>query len=687
MPAAQGRPADDDRYHGLAGRSNTRTDPNQRLLVGALLGFLGFGIAVHVGAILFGGDGLFYELANSWLYYALLVASASACLLRAVVVARDRLAWALIGLGIASWAAGELTWVLIFAEQAKPPYPSLSDLLYLTMYPLIAVGVLVLAVSGSRRLRGAVLLDGAIAGLGAAAIGAALLGPALSGYSSRDPAAAIVDAAYPLGDMVIVGGAAAGAVILGWRRDMALLALGLVAMAVADTAYLYAEATTGYVEGSIYDSAWVLAAALIAFAAWQPRTEAEAPSIDGRAMLLPSVAALAAIALLVADHFNRVPAVAVVLAAATLVLAVAHLALAFTENTGLLAAARSDALTDALTGLGNRRRLVTDLERATTEAAEGRRYLLAIFDLDGFKAYNDTFGHGAGDLVLRRLGTALDAAVPRPSRAYRLGGDEFCVLAPLEGATKPDSIIAACAAALREDGEGFTITSSKGRALIPAEVRSPADALRLADGRLYADKGRSPRSFELQARDLLLGVLREREPGLGAHMEGVGEFAAELARRQGLDAEQIDVIGRAAELHDVGKMAIPDEILTKSGPLSVEEWDLMRTHTLIGERMLSVAPALAPVARLVRASHERWDGSGYPDGLRGAEIPVGARIIAICDAYEAMVEKRPYRESVAPAEALAELRAYGGSQFDPELVDMFAQVLESDPRVALARLP
>ena len=672
----------------MAGRSNTRKDPTRRLLIGALLGFLGFGIVVHLGAIVFGGEGLFYEIANSWLYYALLVASACACLLRAAVVRTNRLAWALIGLGTASWAAGELTWVLIFAEQAQPPYPSLSDVLYLTMYPLIAAGVLVLAVSGSRRLRGAVLLDGAIAGLGAAAIGAALLGPALSGYSSRDPAAAIVDAAYPLGDVVIVGGAAAGAVILGWRRDMAVLALGLVAMAVADTAYLYAEATTGYVEGSVYDSAWVFAAALIAFAAWQPRSKAETPTIDARAVLVPSVAALAAIALLVADHFNRAPAIAVVLAAATLVLAVARLALAFAENTGLLAAARSDALTDALTGLGNRRRLTTDLERATLEAAEGRRrYLFAIFDLDGFKAYNDTFGHGAGDLVLRRLGMALDAAVARPSRAYRLGGDEFCVLAPLEGATKPDSIVAACAAALREDGEGFTITSSKGRALIPAEVRSPADALRLADRRLYADKGRSPRSFELQARDLLLGVLRERVPGLGAHMEGVGELAAELARREGLDAEQIDVIGRAAELHDIGKMAIPDELLAKSGPLSGEEWDLMRTHTLIGERMLGVAPALAPVARLVRASHERWDGSGYPDRLRGAEIPVGARIIAICDAYEAMIERRPYRDSISPAEALDELRAHGGSQFDPRLVEMFVEVLDSDPRFALLRHP
>jgi diguanylate cyclase (GGDEF)-like protein len=331
--------------------------------------------------------------------------------------------------------------------------------------------------------------------------------------------------------------------------------------------------------------------------------------------------------------------------------------------------------------------LIEDLDVAASEAESGRQeYVFAIFDLDGFKAYNDTFGHGAGDLLLRRLGTALDAAVRRPARAYRLGGDEFCVVAPLAGA-KPEPVVAAAVAALREDGEGFAITCSHGRALIPAEATRPSDALRLADRRLYADKGRSPRSFELQARDLLLGVLREREPGLGAHMEGVGALATELARELGLEGEEVDEIGRAAELHDIGKMAIPDQVLAKPGPLSGPEWDLMRTHTVIAERMLSVAPALAPVAGLIRASHERWDGAGYPDGLVGTEIPIGARIISICDAYGAMIEERPYRAAVSPPEALAELRANGGTQFDPDLVERFAELLAKERRTALATHP
>jgi HD-GYP domain-containing protein (c-di-GMP phosphodiesterase class II) len=202
---------------------------------------------------------------------------------------------------------------------------------------------------------------------------------------------------------------------------------------------------------------------------------------------------------------------------------------------------------------------------------------------------------------------------------------------------------------------------------------------------MYAEKGRSPRSLELQARDLLLGVLRERQPGLGDHMEGVGRLATELARRAGLENEDVDVVGRAADLHDVGKMGIPDRVLGKPGPLDDEEWSLMQKHTLIGERMLSVSPALGPVARLVRSSHERWDGDGYPDGLAGVEIPVGARIIVICDAYEAMTEERPYRTPVEPAEALAELRRNAGTQFDPELVELFAQVVTDVPVAASQR--
>ena len=143
-----------------------------------------------------------------------------------------------------------------------------------------------------------------------------------------------------------------------------------------------------------------------------------------------------------------------------------------------------------------------------------------------------------------------------------------------------------------------------------------------------------------------------------------------------MSTEELDELARASELHDIGKVAIPDAILNKPGPLTEDEWAFMRRHTLIGERILSAAPALRPVASIVRSSHERWDGSGYPDGLAGKETPLGARIIAVCDAYHAMVSERPYRPAMSAGEALAEIRRCSGSQFDPRVVDVLAEALE-----------
>jgi diguanylate cyclase (GGDEF)-like protein len=324
---------------------------------------------------------------------------------------------------------------------------------------------------------------------------------------------------------------------------------------------------------------------------------------------------------------------------------------------------------DALTGLPNRRRLLADLAEAL--AARRDRQLL-LFDLDGFKAFNDHFGHLEGDALLTRLSTRLAEAVAGAGTAYRLGGDEFCVLAAPFA-----NLVEACCAALTESRGEVPVTTSFGAVELPAEAASPTDALTLADGRLYAHKGGERTSARQQARDLVLGVLAEQQPDLHGHGHQVAELARAVGWRLGLEPRRLGDLIRAAELHDVGKVAISQDILAKPGALDAHEWEVMRRHTLIGERILLAAPALASVAPIVRASHERWDGTGYPDALARETIPLESRIVAVCDAFDAMTEQRPYNVPRSPAEAVAELERCAGSQFDPAVVAAFrAEVAE-----------
>jgi diguanylate cyclase (GGDEF)-like protein len=324
--------------------------------------------------------------------------------------------------------------------------------------------------------------------------------------------------------------------------------------------------------------------------------------------------------------------------------------------------------TDVLTGLGNRRRLLADLEGLVG----ANDATLTLFDLDGFKAYNDAFGHHAGDVLLERLGQRMAAAIGESGAAYRLGGDEFCVL--LRG---PDSspLLAVAVAALREHGEAFKIGASYGSVDLGGEVASAEEALQLADGRMYAQKNSGRMSAGTQSKEVLLRALTERYPDLGVHLDGVAEQAIEVARELGAEDGEMGIIAQAAELHDVGKVAIPEAILHKPAALDAAEWDFMRTHTIIGERIVAAAPALAKVAKLVRWSHERWDGAGYPDGLAGEDIPLGARIIAACDSFDAMVTDRPYCAARNFDEAVAELERCSGTQFDPDVVRAFVAVL------------
>ena len=336
---------------------------------------------------------------------------------------------------------------------------------------------------------------------------------------------------------------------------------------------------------------------------------------------------------------------------------------------------RQQAVTDPLTGLGNRRKLSADLGAALRESSPAHPSLLLLFDLDGFKDYNDTFGHLAGDALLARLGGKLQRAVAGLGAAYRLGGDEFCAHVDLDGQDS-DALIHRAAEALTETGVEFSIQASLGVVLLPHEADSADHALQVADERMYANK-RSRSAARSQVGEVLVRTMHAKQPELDEHSSNVAELATRVARRLGLRGEDLDEIARAAELHDIGKVGIPDAILNKSSRLTDGEWEFIYQHTILGERILHGAPALRPVARLVRASHERWDGTGYPDRLRGEEIPLGARIVSVCDAYEAMTADRSYRDAVPHEVACEELLRSSGTQFDPAAVEAFLAEIES----------
>jgi diguanylate cyclase (GGDEF)-like protein len=350
---------------------------------------------------------------------------------------------------------------------------------------------------------------------------------------------------------------------------------------------------------------------------------------------------------------------------------------------------REQAMTDPLTGLGNRRRLTEDLTATfDSQVAHDSSSVLLLFDLDGFKSYNDTFGHLAGDELLTRLGGQLRRAVDGFGRAYRLGGDEFCAHMELHG-VDPQELIASAAAALTETWADYTNAASLGVVLLPQEAGTATRALRVADERMYINKRSRSGGAGGQAGEVLLRTLRAKQPELDEHSTHVAALAVRVARRLGLSGEGLDEVSRAAQLHDVGKVGIPDAILNKSSRLSDGEWEFIRNHTVLGERILEGAPALRPVARLVRSSHERWDGFGYPDRLRGEQIPLGARIVGVCDAYEAMITQRAYRAAVPHEMACRELRRCAGAQFDPAVVEAFIAAVDGaseEPELDAARL-
>jgi two-component system, cell cycle response regulator len=618
---------------------------------------VGFGVYASLILVTHPGDSV-NHFATMWLYQGLIAFSVVIAAVRAMFVKRDRVAWIVITIGLASNSFAELYTIAVRPEN----YPSLADAGWLGFYPLLYAGVVLLIRRRARTRSGTLWLDGLVASVAAAALGAAVLVELVLQTTEGSTAAVATNLAYPLGDVLLLSAVFGVFSLTGWRleRFWVVLALGVLATTVADAIYLFEVDT--YQEGTALDLLWPASTLLIAGSAWVKRRE-QGLALEGRPLLaVPAVCTAISTGVLVYDHFQRVNLLAIILATATLVFVVVRLGATFRENTRLFALTHDEAITDALTGLFNRRKLMFDLDGRLADEHPVPT-LVMLFDLDGFKGYNDTFGHPAGDALLARLGGKLATVSGEHGAAYRLGGDEFCLIATASPAEVERVIDQACLA-LSERGEGFDVSTSFGAVMLPDEAADASEALRLADERLYAQK-RSRSAEGDRTMNALLDALTEREPELLPHLEGVVALAAETGRMLGLRRDELHELAKAAELHDLGKLAVPDEILHKRGALDEREWEFIHQHTVVGERILRASPAYQNVATIVRSSHERWDGSGYPDGLAGEAIPLASRIICVCDAYDAMISERPYRPALTPEDALAEIERCSGTMFDP----------------------
>ena len=370
------------------------------------------------------------------------------------------------------------------------------------------------------------------------------------------------------------------------------------------------------------------------------------------------------------------------------------------ENSRLYARAEQRARIDELTSLFNRRHFDQCLRQEIDRHSRYSGTLsLIILDLDFFKAYNDKHGHLAGDKVLAQIGRLVSKSIRNTDLAFRYGGDEFAVLLPqstVDDALLVAERVRAKIASKMTLGE-VRITASLGLACWPSDGVTPDEILTAADRALYYAKQTGGDRTCIASRMLpslteatatgavtekealsiiyaLAATIEARDPYTYGHSRKVSSYAVALAEALGLPSEKVTVISTAALLHDIGKIGIPDEVLNKAGKLEMEAIKLIQSHPKLSATIVGHVLSLVSCLPAILHHHERWDGTGYPSGLKGEAIPIEARILAIADAFDAMTSQRPYRGPLSYKKVLEELKRGAGTQFDPKLIEAFLPI-------------
>ena len=334
---------------------------------------------------------------------------------------------------------------------------------------------------------------------------------------------------------------------------------------------------------------------------------------------------------------------------------------------------------DSLTDLYNRSYLENKIQNLNQE----NRFPVALImaDLNGLKLVNDTYGHNEGDKLLKKMAAILKDSCRDSDLIARWGGDEFVILLPETDCEAVKKIIERINKKIAdtflefEDGSRLPLSAALGYGVKKHYFEDVFEILDEAESKMYKNKLTESRSIKSNILNTLLKTLSEKSQETSSHSERMAKLATKLAEKIGLTKSEINKLTLIAKLHDIGKTVVPEKILNKKDKLTEAEWKEIRTHPAVGHRVLNATEEFSHISEEVLSHHERWDGSGYPRGLKEEEIPLLARIIAIVDAYDVMTEEQVYKEAISKAEALNEIEAEAGSQFDPKLAADFIELM------------